>query len=81
VRVKEIIGLLRDARKAATMGRMSIGAIWRSKLDTAPVKHEDGRIVTEYTLDEFIRERTRLYRETWIIGPISEVLEQLEPKP
>lgn len=36
---------------------------------------EAPRLIFEGTITAFIRERTRLHHETWIAGPITEVLE------
>lgn len=37
----------------------------------------DGRLVTEANVTEFIRERTDLWRRTWIISPLEAALEEL----
>lgn len=33
---------------------------------------------TEAEVTEFIKQRTRLYRESWIIGPLEELISELE---
>jgi hypothetical protein len=37
-----------------------------------PVKHPLPKSETD--VDAFIRERTRIFRETWILGPLDELL-------
>lgn len=34
----------------------------------------------ETHIDEFIKEQTRLYRETWLIAPLERLLNELEAK-
>ena len=69
---KLILGLLRDARTAATMERMEVSNICARQ--TEPVLFENGDAVTEGVVSDFIRERTRIYRESWIISTIDEAI-------
>lgn len=38
----------------------------------------DGTVVTERTVNQFIRERTKLWRESWVTMPLLEVIDELE---
>jgi hypothetical protein len=74
-KARELLAEAKEARRAATMQKMSVG--WPgetiSKAGTF-AGFEDG--VT--TPDEYIREKTRLFRESWIIGPLDRIIAELE---
>lgn len=71
-----LLRLLDDEARYTTMENMSVGDISHDKVK--PVRHNDGRLVIEATVDEFIRERTRVYRGSWIIPQINTVRAALE---
>lgn len=74
-KARELLAEAKEARRAATMQNMSVG--WPgetlSKVGTF-AGDEDG--IT--TPDEYIRSKTRLYRESWIIGPLDRIIAELE---
>lgn len=63
---------LRAARGHATMERASFHNCCH--LPSAPAEFEDGRRVIERNVTDFIRERTHIYRASWIIGPLDEAI-------
>ncbi len=68
--------LLKAARGYAAMEHMSVSNICVNPR-SAPT-FEDGRRVTEANVSDFIRERTRIYRESWLISAIDEVTKLVE---
>ena len=74
-KARELLAEAKEARRAATMQTMSVG--WPgetvSKSGTF-ANDEDGTT----TPDEYIRDKTRLYRESWIIGPLDRIIAELE---
>lgn len=65
----ELTRELLRAKEAATMERMNVQPFAREGLAIT---------VPEINVDTFIREKTRLYRETWIIARIDRVIAHLE---
>lgn len=72
MKVQAIQSALGKARAAATLELSRFNNICADQ--KAPPKFEDGSPVTEANVTDFIRERTRLYRETWVIPRIEEAL-------
>jgi hypothetical protein len=70
-----IIERLQEARRASTMERMSVSNILVPGNRLA--YFEDGRSVLENNVNDFIRERLRLYNHSWITDPLEEIIEQL----
>ena len=67
--LEKLIPKLKEAKHSATMETMSLhGGI----ADIINVKLIGGEI------NEFIKEKTELYRNTWIVTPLQEVIEELE---
>lgn len=67
MRTKRIQEVLREARKTLTMDNADFSLI--VPLNDLPK--------TEADVTDFIRERTRLWRQSWIEAPINEALELL----
>lgn len=72
---RELVSVLRDVRQHTTMQHMSVGN--GAFVHDKTLKFPDGRLVNEDNLDEFIRERTRIFRESWIIPFLDEVIVEL----
>lgn len=67
---KRIMHLLEEARKAATMEDASFGFPNDNVKATAHFEEDfDGHP------DKYIKDKTRLYRQTWIIGRIDQVID------
>lgn len=66
---KHVIEKLREARRISTMENANFG--W-------DVVHTTARELTSTT---FVKERSRLYRETWLIPVLDELLAWAENKP
>lgn len=64
-----------DIRRFATLKTMDVSEIFDRN---APVKMADGTPVTEKNVSDFIRERLRLHHDTYIIGPLDELIKRLE---
>lgn len=80
MKTKKVLKLLRDAATSATLKTAQFGSVCADQepLRSAPVKFNDGRIVTESNVTEFIRERVRLYHKSWIIGRIESAIEEIQ---
>lgn len=74
MKIQAIQSALGKARAAATLENAEFGSVWRNQGTPVPVKMADGSPVTEANVTDFIRERTRLYRDTWVIPRIEEAL-------
>lgn len=70
MRLRRIKEVLRDAQRTLTMETADFSRIWLSD-DDAPLPK------TEAEVTEFIRNRTRLWRQSWVEAPIQEALELL----
>lgn len=74
-KAREMLSLIKEARRAATMERMSVG--WPGEMvSVSGTFAGDNDGVT--TPDEYIREKTKSYRQSWIIGPLDEIIAELE---
>lgn len=69
------LSILREVRKHLRMETCSFGNLWGRN---EPPKFEDGRAVTEANVTEFINERTKLWRESWVLPGLDEVIAKLE---
>ena len=68
MRKREVLELLNRALTDAQMERASFSQI-----------HPKGPFPTcEAEVDKFIKDRTRLYRESWIIGPLRQAIKLIE---
>lgn len=70
MRTNKIKAVLRAARNTMTMATADFSRVHLMD-DDAPLPK------TEAEVTEFIRNRTRLWRQTWIEAPINEALELL----
>lgn len=66
---RQVLADLHAALRAARMERASFSNICNPNDDCG---------VTEKNVTEFIKERTRRYRESWIIGPLELAIAELE---
>ena len=66
MRKREVLAQLREALAAAEMERADFDAY----MDTVTLEH--GQVTT------FIRERTRIYRDSWIIAPLKRAIKEIE---
>lgn len=57
--------------------RMEVCDFGRLGHGNARPTFDDGRVVTEANVTEFIRERTGRWRRSWIIIPLEEALKEL----
>lgn len=74
-KARELLAEAKEARRAATMEKMGIGWPGETVTITGSVMGRDDRTTTP---DEYIKEKTRLYRQSWIIGPLDRIIEELE---
>lgn len=65
---------LRQIMRAAEMRSMSVA--FPNETVTVERSHT-GEHDGVFKTDDFIRERTASYRETWIVGPLRDLLEEL----
>jgi hypothetical protein len=70
-----LIERLQEVRRHSTMSQLGVSYI--CKPGNSPATFEDGRPVLENNVNDFIRERLRLYNSTWITQPLDEVIEQM----
>lgn len=70
----EILTKIKEARAAATMENASFG--FKSEVVSSN-PHACPPII-DMPIDEFIKERTRPYRDSWIINYLDEVIEWAE---
>lgn len=75
VRRRSRIARLREVYNHLQMQTCSFDRIGTPK---AQPRLDDGTIVTERNVTQFIRERTRLWRESWVLGPLLDVIIELE---
>lgn len=69
-----IVERLQNIRRVSTLENSSFRNICAFK--DSPVRFEDGRLVNEGNVDEFIKERVRLHHFSWITQPLEEIIEQ-----
>lgn len=65
---KHVLSLLREVLQAAQMERAEFSRIIPN--DSLPQSEKE--------VTAFIKERTRIYRESWIINPLKEVIDVIE---
>ena len=70
-----LLAELKEARRAATLERASFG--WTGETVSTNNSFRNGEDGVE-TPTNYIRRKTRSYRESWIIGPLDRVIEELE---
>lgn len=75
MKVKRIISLIKEADKHASLEYAAFG---RLGTRDAVLKFEDGRLVTESNVTDFIRERVRAHHNSWVRGPIQTALKLLQ---
>jgi hypothetical protein len=66
----KLIADLKSIRKDATMGTANFNQIPTGETFTYPTKESE--------VTAFIEERTRLWRDTWIVGMLDEVINDLQ---
>lgn len=66
---EEILREVRDAIRAATMEGAGFNALGDSEYHLPKDEEE---------VNAFIKNRTKLYRQSWIIGPLERVVKHLE---
>lgn len=66
---QHVIDKLREARRVANMERASFGFTF----DTVTIEggFDAG---TKMTVDAFVKEKTRLYRESWLLPPLDDLI-------
>jgi hypothetical protein len=67
---RKVDEILREAMTHARMERCGFGNICAP---SAPATFENGNAITESNVTDFIKERTRLWRESWLISAIARV--------
>ena len=75
----KILVTLREVRDTATMRNASFG--WDKVTTTCNPMNPDGGMgggTVEVPVTEFIQRRTRVWRESWIIGQLDEAIAKLE---
>lgn len=70
-----IIERLQEVKRLSTMEKMSVTNICTA--GNTPATFEDGRPVLENNVNDFIRERLRLYNRSWITDPLDEIIDQM----
>lgn len=75
MRLKAIQKALQQAYNASTLKNSEFGPVWRNQGKPIPVTMADGSPVTENNVTDFIRERTHLYRATWVLPFIQEAMD------
>ncbi len=70
---RELREKLAEIRAIATMENAGFNLMWPDAKDPLPT--------TENQVTPFIRERTRLWRASWIIGPLDEIIKELDGEP
>lgn len=74
-KARELLALAKEARRAATMERASFG--WPGETVSIAGSFA-GNSQDRQTPDDYIKEKTHSYRESWIIGPLDEIIAELE---
>jgi hypothetical protein len=69
--VRRLDDMIRDANNGGTFRNICAGI-------DSPVKLKNGDLVTERNVDAFIHERTRVWRDTWIIARAEELRDELQ---
>ena len=73
MQLRKIRALIAEARRHATMENAGFKDICASG-----VPMFNGEPLTEKHVTEFIKERTRLHRESWILPDLDEVLAEID---
>lgn len=71
---KKQVRELREIMRAAEMRSMSVAFPGETVSVTGSFAGEHDGV---FKTDDFVRERTKGYRETWIVGPLRDLLEEL----
>ncbi len=66
VQYRRLVELIRNVYTDATMDRSAFDHIWAERDDPLPLEEKE--------VTAFIRRRTDLWRRTWILAPLKEVL-------
>ena len=66
---KKQIAILREVRRLATLETASFRSVGPAT-DPLPADERD--------VDKFIKDRTRIHRETWILPPLDRMIEEAE---
>lgn len=69
--VRRLDDMIRDANNGGTHRDLCAGI-------DSPVRLKNGDLVTERNVDAFIHERTRVWRDTWIIARAEELRTELQ---
>jgi hypothetical protein len=67
---------LREIARTATM--QTAGFCFPHEKVSAP--RESFGPVEEMTIDELIKDRTRIWRDSWIVNPLNEMIDRIEGK-
>ena len=70
-----LLAELKEARRAATLERASFGWTGETVSTNNSFRNEEDGLEKP---TDYIRRKTRIYRESWIIGPLDRVIEELE---
>ena len=70
-----LLAKLKEARRAATLERASFERTGETVSTGGSFRGDEDGIETP---TNYIRRKTRIYRESWIIGPLDRVIEELE---
>lgn len=70
--VEQAVNWLNRAAVDASMERSEFGLMWTNLDDPLPANEKE--------VTDFIRRRTRLWRSSWVIGPIEEAVKILTAK-
>ena len=74
-KARELLAEAKEARRAATMQTMSVGWLGETVSQAGTFAGDEDGVTTP---DEYIRDKTRLYRESLIIGPLDRIIAELE---
>lgn len=76
-KARELLSIAKEARRAATMENMSVSWPGETVTVSGSVMNDNDKD-GEFQTDDFIRRKTRLYRQSWIISPLDEIIAELE---
>lgn len=72
---RKMLSIAKEARRSATMKTMSVAFPGETVSVSGSLTGDDDGI---FWTDDFIRARTRIYRQNWIISPLDEIIAILE---